>query len=317
MTRPRESVLVLFPGALGDFLCFLPALCGLRARHRGTLTLVAKPTLLELIELPDIGTASIDGREVADLFASDTDVAPATATRFGHFDFAYSWTGFASDGFANRLRHVAGGTTHVFAFRATQPGEHAVDYYARCIGVPATLPAPAPIHYDGGWLAPFRRRHDLVNRPFVVMHPGSGSAKKNWLGFAALAQRWLDCRDDAVLWLQGPSENHLDLPRGVIPVDGLTLPQVAAALRVTALYLGNDSGISHLAGVVGAPGVVLFGATDAATWAPRSARLRVLQGRADCSQCAPNVFCTHRLPVDVVWQALATQPANPPHSTEA
>ena len=54
----------------------------------------------------------------------------------------------------------------------------------------------------------------------------------------------------------------------------------AALLAGAALYLGNDSGISHLAAAVGAPGVVLFGPTDARRWRPLSPAIVALQARS-------------------------------------
>jgi len=52
--------------------------------------------------------------------------------------------------------------------------------------------------------------------------------------------------------------------------------EVAALLSVADLYLGNDSGISHLAAAVGAFGVALFGPTDPRSWRPLSQRMRAM-----------------------------------------
>ena len=48
----------------------------------------------------------------------------------------------------------------------------------------------------------------------------------------------------------------------------LDLPTVAAIARLAAAFVGNDSGVSHLAAAVGTPGVVIFGPTDPARWRP-------------------------------------------------
>ena len=58
------------------------------------------------------------------------------------------------------------------------------------------------------------------------------------------------------------------------------LPDVAALLAGVALFVGNDSGISHLAAAVGTPGVVLFGPTDARRWRPLSPDVVALQARS-------------------------------------
>jgi ADP-heptose:LPS heptosyltransferase len=100
-------------------------------------------------------------------------------------------------------------------------------------------------------------------------------------------------------WAQPPRRQ----PR-VVHASDLSLAQVAALLRCAALYLGNDSGISHLAGAVGTRGVVLFGPTDPRMWAPRGGRLRVLHAPDACGLCGPEVFCTHRLRPAAVVAAL-------------
>jgi ADP-heptose:LPS heptosyltransferase len=56
------------------------------------------------------------------------------------------------------------------------------------------------------------------------------------------------------------------------------LPIVAARLAAAAAFVGNDSGTTHLAAMLGAPTVAIFGPTDPAVWAPTGPRVRVLGG---------------------------------------
>lgn len=311
------GLLVLFPGALGDFVCFLPTLAGLLQRCGGPLTLVVKPELHPLLKLPGATLVSMDRREVADLYGDGNAVSAETRKLLGGRTRAYSWTGAGLSSFATRLGAITAGPTHVFPFRGMQPGEHAVDYYARCAGV-APLPFGSMLEIDSGWFADFRRRHDLDRGAVLVMHPGSGSPAKNWTGFGALARRWQERCGDAgrIVVLQGPAELDLsrsrDIPQALTLRD-LSLPQVAALLKGCRFYAGNDSGISHLAGAVGATGVVLFGSTDPAVWRPRTlsrenvgegGRLKVLHAPGVCEACGSSIFCTHRLSVEQVEAAL-------------
>ena len=302
-----DSALVLFPGAVGDFICFLPTLCALRAQHSGPMRLIAKAALLELVRLPGVGTASIDRREIADLFAAGP-LHPETVTLCGGFASAYSWTGFGSPELTARLVSLGAQTVSVYPFRGLQPGEHAVDYYARCVGLPAPSLGSSLLVRDDQWLATFRQRHAPGDRPVAVLHPGSGSTRKNWRGFAALARHWRLQHTDALVVLRGPAEEDNTTAGGIdgIPVAGRSLPQVAALLAHSTLYVGNDSGISHLAGASGARGVVLFGPSDPAGWAPRGGALHVIHAPAPCPHCGPDVFCLHRLPVERVIEALET-----------
>lgn len=299
-----ENALILFPGALGDFVCFLPTLAGLRARHCGRILLLAKPALLELVAHDDVETASIDRREVADLFVVTAPPAPRTVELFAGFDCAHSWTGFGNAAFAQRVALATGGRVNVYPFRGMRGGEHVTAYYRRCVDL--TSAPPAHIARDMQWLADFESRHRLGDRRLFILHSGSGSPQKNWQGFGAVARYWLDHFDDAVISLRGPAEveRPVAIQPGTLSIDGLTLPQVAALLRRSDLYLGNDSGISHLAGVVGASGVVVFGPTDPATWAPQGKALRVVHAPEPCASCGANVLCAHRLPVDTVIRHL-------------
>lgn len=300
-----DSVLVLFPGALGDFLCFLPTLVAVRAAHVGRLCLVAQPAFFDLVRLTDTTTVSIHRREIADLFSTRGSLAPETIVLFGGFARVYSWTGFGDAQVARRLAEVTGGQVEMHRFRGMRPGEHAVDYYARCVGLQPAPPAPA-IVMDEQWLGDFLAHHGLAAHGFIVMHPGSGAPRKNWEGFGAVARQWRQQHRDAVVALYGPVETERR-PAAIvdsIAVDGLSLPQGAALLRRSRLYLGNDSGISHLAGIVGARGVVVIGPTDPTVWAPRSESLKILHAPDACVHCGPERFCTHRLATSSVVAAL-------------
>jgi ADP-heptose:LPS heptosyltransferase len=303
-----DSTLVLFPGALGDFICFLPTLLALRARHPGPMRVVAHPAMLQLLRLPETTGISIDRREIADLFADSAAPAAETRRLLGGVGSVYSWTGFGDGNFAQRLEAATGGTLHLHAFRGMQAGEHAVAYYARCAGVHPCFPLHPALADDTRWLATFERRCRVEGQPLLVMHAGSGSPRKNWEGFAALARWWGTRYADRIIVLCGPAEmDHTPRAVDAIHLSGLTLPQVVALLRRSRLYLGNDSGISHLAGAVGTRGVVLFGSTAPVNWAPRSAALQALHAPDPCRRCRADRFCVHRLSVEAVGGELEAQ----------
>lgn len=62
---------------------------------------------------------------------------------------------------------------------------------------------------------------------------------------------------------------------GAVRIDDLYL--LACWLARARLYIGNDSGITHLAAAVGTPVLALFGPTDPAVWAPRGPHVRVVR----------------------------------------
>ena len=68
------------------------------------------------------------------------------------------------------------------------------------------------------------------------------------------------------------------LPEAIDLVGRFDLPEVAACLERSALFIGNDSGLMHLAAAAGAPTIGLFGPTDAATYAPAGPRAMAVEG---------------------------------------
>jgi heptosyltransferase-3 len=311
LKRPRHrasnhSMLVLFPGALGDFMCFLPTLWALRQHHAGPMRVIARAELIDLVGLPGASTASIDRREIADLFAPGERLSPETHALCGGFATIHSWSGFGDPDLRRRLNLLGSERVCVYPFRGMQPTEHATDYYARCVGLDPMRPPASTVVQDSQWWADFRKRHRLANRHVLVMHAGSGSSRKNWQGFDEVARYWRQHYPDAIVLLHGPAENAASMPVSpeVVPVAGLSLPQVAALLQRSSLYLGNDSGISHLAAFVRARGLALFGPSDPTVWAPRDGALQILHAPEPCQHCGPNALCLHRLPPDRVIRAL-------------
>ncbi|MEP7352438.1 MAG: glycosyltransferase family 9 protein [Acidobacteriota bacterium] len=74
-----------------------------------------------------------------------------------------------------------------------------------------------------------------------------------------------------VKWCAGPEEAL----EGAIRFDDLY--ELACWLARARLYIGNDSGIGHLAAAVGVPVVSIFLSTDPLVWAPRGSHVRVLE----------------------------------------
>ncbi|HYL37263.1 MAG TPA: glycosyltransferase family 9 protein [Bryobacteraceae bacterium] len=170
------------------------------------------------------------------------------------FDSIISWYGAARPEFRSAVENLP------FQFFTALPpdgaGLHAADFFASQAGCP--LPAVPHIdcpRRDGG---------------FAVIHPFAGSARKCWPldHFRALAAR-LEARLP-VKWCAGPEEPLAEAVR----FDDLH--ELACWLATARVYIGNDSGITHLAAAVGTPVVALFGPTDPRIWAPRGEQVRVV-----------------------------------------
>src|SRR5262249_32216137 len=133
-------------------------------------------------------------------------VAAQTHDALGGARTVHSWTGFNDVNFARRLAAASGAVVHLHAFRGMQPGEHAVDYYARCVGLPPRFPVQTALAEDAQWLADFERRHRLRGVPLLLVHPGSGARHKNWRGFESVASYWRAHHEERVVVVSGPAE---------------------------------------------------------------------------------------------------------------
>lgn len=110
-------------------------------------------------------------------------------------------------------------------------------------------------------------------REFAVIHPFSGSARKNWPveRFRAVAARL----SIPVSWCAGPEEELAEAVR----FDDLF--ELGCWLASARLYIGNDSGITHLAAAAGTPVLAIMGRREALVWAPRGPRVKVVTGELE------------------------------------
>jgi ADP-heptose:LPS heptosyltransferase len=124
-----------------------------------------------------------------------------------------------------------------------------------------------------------------IGEPLVVIHPGSGSAHKCVAPeiLAAVVSAVQNCGAIPVI-LEGPADRkpvEYLLPFCVnqpIVLKGLDIMTAAGVLAHADLFVGQDSGVTHLAGLMGLRTIALFGPTDPDRWAPRGTHVTVLQG---------------------------------------
>jgi len=257
--------LLIRPGAIGDCILSLPALEHLKSDY----TEVWAPTpVVPLIQFADaVRTISSTGLELVGI--GELDMPVSLRSILETFDSVVSWYG------ANRLefREALSSLGMQCEFhRALPPANfagHAIDFFAQQVGAPLGLrPRIGFESRTTGANRPVRSIAPDSQRRTIVIHPFSGSARKNWplARFQVLAERLAL----AVEWTAGPEE---ELP-GAIRFDDLG--RLARWMAGARLYIGNDSGVTHLAAALGLPTLALFGPTSPRTWAPRGENVRVL-----------------------------------------
>lgn len=125
----------------------------------------------------------------------------------------------------------------------------------------------------------------LGRERFVAIHPGSGSLAKNWpVEHVATFVREIPATTQRrCVVVAGPADDAvvdrlIPLLKAPTPiVRDVPLPVLGALIERADAYLGNDSGPTHLAAMLGTPSLALFGPTDPELWAPRGPRVRVLR----------------------------------------
>jgi heptosyltransferase-2 len=271
----KSRALIIFPGALGDLICLIPAIRTIAARHpESDVELMARFELARFA-VGRIGIArahSIDRPEVAQLFAEIRGEATGAREFFGGFERIYSF--FAADDERFRL---ALGTfareVNFYPFRPPGDG-HVAAAYLRTLDVDPNGSLEARIELlrpDFEAATARLTRSGPGPRPYLLILPGSGSRAKNWPAenFIALAKR-LEPRLRSLCVL-GPAEAEVAESfrgAGITTFEGLELGEVAGLAAQARVFVGNDSGVSHLAAASGARGIVLFGPTDAGRWRP-------------------------------------------------
>ncbi len=258
----KRRLLVVHSGGVGDFICTFPA-----------LTVLAQTSAIEIAGLPErvaLARAAGIADEVHDLertgFTSVFSEPDARLRSFvAGFDEALVWMADENGVIAAGLREA--GIPRVRCFPGIPPQgwrDHASQWYGSCADVPVSLP----------YHAPFAK---AAVAPEVVIHPGSGGRSKNWpMGhFEEVAARLVE-QGLRVSWCAGPAEENLPDDRVTLPP--VDLVELAGLLGGTRLFMGNDSGISHLAGAAGCRTVAIFGPTDPVVWRPAGPRVRVVRG---------------------------------------
>lgn len=288
-TRPKERIIVLRGGALGDFVLTVPLLKAARMVWPGCiLALGANPGPARLAKETGLADEvhSLEAAGAASLFCeggiSDEWRAMARDSKV-ILDLLHD-----PDGIVERnLRTSAGGMvlTHSPLVGA---GTHACDHFLAVMEPLAgrRFPAVPRMEFPVAVRAKALDILQSAGLPRILIHPGSGGSRKNWpaekfAGAATILRR----RGIPSAFIIGEADRvageSLNRILGSWPtVQGLDVVTLGAVLSQAQGYLGNDSGVTHLAAAAGVPRLVaLFGPTDPLVWGPRGEGVRIV--RAD------------------------------------
>jgi len=283
--------LIIRPSALGDTLLLAPALY--QIADKVTVSLLGrkpgidflKPFLLNCLDYEKGGwhTLFIEQPHCKDLSLPDVDRVIC---------FLSDLSGRLNQGLRKCLKH-----TPIFSFPPFPQREekiHVAAYLASCLNK-SGLPLNPESSIEQAKIRPLLKQNGSSrSEGTVVFHPGSGSNSKNYP-----AEFWIDLiRDTAFnmfckrILLLGPAEEewHQISTRELSGsnVEIILSPskdRLVSLLKKASLYIGHDSGITHLAAMLGTHTIALFKASDPLQWAPLGPDVTVI---TDC--CDPQVI---------------------------
>jgi heptosyltransferase III len=291
MTR---SVVILHPGSLGDVLLAVPAIRRLSARYSGRDTmLIARDSVSQFLVACDVinDWMSWEGPAGAGLFSRGVPRPRKLETWLTQCDFAVAWMedteGVLGATFQEfELAQVriqspsslvlrAGHQSHRFLETVEEPADDGSS--EKFIQVP-----PSFLEEGSACLASLGVSR---GRAFVLVHPGSGSVHKclNPETLAIIIHT-LEQKGLLPVVIEGPADQNAVehvlkvCSRRPRILRNLALTTLAGVLVQARFFFGHDSGVTHLAALLGVRTVAVFGPTDPERWAPLGDHVTILRG---------------------------------------
>jgi ADP-heptose:LPS heptosyltransferase len=307
----RRTIVIIHPGALGDILLAVPAMRRLRARFpRHQLVLCANGQVAQLLlECREIDAwLSVGGSACGELFGQSATATGELKDWLGQCDLAVAWMQDEAGTLAAVLQRAGAQDLRVQSpFSLELRSWHQSDRFVEVLREPADdslppVPLAVPDHLLKRGQACLEERGVRTDQPLVLVHPGSGSRHK-CVRPEILVAVMDHLREEGAfpVVLEGPADQ--DAVTSLIArcsarptvLRGLELCALAGSLAHMRLFIGHDSGITHLSALLGLQTVALFGPTDPGRWAPRGHHVTVVGGTpCTCRSWDTVMHCTEK-----------------------
>ena len=278
----KTHILILRPGAIGDAVLTFPLLRAMKTRNEQThITFVSNSAVLPLATHFGLADAVFDygAIEWSKLFSQSGIRSVFMQKIVQRTHRAICWLR-DPDGIVQHNLHVAGILDVIIApGRPSPPNEmHIITYLAATIGMTLNEQERSQAFSSGPY-------NDAQG---IAIHPGSGGVSKCWpVEYFAETIKTLWQQNTPVLLLAGMADAERltallrlietpPTPSLLEIIVNYPLLEVAEYLRQCKAYLGNDSGITHLAAMLGIPTVALFGPSNPNVWRPVGLHVQVI-----------------------------------------
>jgi heptosyltransferase-3 len=276
------KTLVYHDGGLGDMLLSLPCLERIKSGS-GWVHLVGRGDVSRFLK--DAGLVDAAAASDQALFASlYSAIDPRLRTLLSGFDRACIFT---REEYAAAAAAIHTVIPHTITIRTIPPDGsqmHAARYRLSQLEPAAALPIGyaflnVPPEKTKAARSLLSEAGSCQGRGLIAIHPGSGGSMKCWPleRYIELIERLQSVNDAFVIVFTGEAEDgelrkaverYARGRKNLLHAADLDLMSAAAVLSLCGLYIGNDSGFSHLAGTLGCSAIVLFGPTDPLRWKP-------------------------------------------------
>lgn len=276
------KTLVYHSGALGDFITILPVLEIWKKYSQSHVVLMGKPEYGILARMSNYIDEIIDINSRESLTCFGESEPQKIRELLKVYSDVILFTSENSPIYINCKKFFSGRIIRQNPFPSEKV--HIIDYHYEVI--------KKWIPVKGTLIPGITLNSDIVlqNSKTVAIHPGSGSKRKNWPieNYYQLAEK-IRSRGYTVLWIAGPAEQSDLFPSQDKICKNVSLPELSIIIKNCLLFIGNDSGITHLAAAVGCRVVAIFGSSDPIVWSPRgSNKISILYKKTDCSPCHPS-----------------------------
>jgi ADP-heptose:LPS heptosyltransferase len=289
----KQQILLMHQGAIGDLILSLPSFYSIRKEIPGArFEVMGYSHVLSLIHKRFYADAivSVDRAGVASLYNDDGCMNEELQHYLCQFEKVFIFGGKSQAAVIKNIQQVKDGPEVYFVKTFPESSDvHVTDFQLKQLTMlgfdrPHNIPEVILRAEDISLALQFLHQQgvDLKNNPLIAVHPGSGSKAKNWPleNYVFLVQSLYQRCRGTVLVVEGPAERNMidnmsEALDGItfIALQSLALPLLAAILSQCSLFIGNDSGITHLAAALGVPTIALFGPTDPYVWGPRGKKV--------------------------------------------
>lgn len=288
---PENRLLIIHQGALGDFVVTFPILKALRTVY-SRIGGICRSSFGRLAV--DLGVLDIfyplESARFASLYTDRIDPVVVTLMSTYSSILLFSFSEFLE----KSAKKIDGRRVfRILPWPAAAQKVHITEFLARQVLTCSLLEDEARRRFSEALI---RLKADAMRKcrsgARAIISPGAGSVKKRWplekfmMVAAELKQRGLQPSI-----LLGPAEFDLEAVLQLNPQSQLqavrtrTFQELIVVLESAAIYIGNDSGVSHLAAFLGVPALVIFGPSDPDRWRPFGDHVRIVKAAPPCSPC--------------------------------